>query len=179
MGRNKLNRKKSNKIIWVLSIIFILVLSILIFLFVPKLLNKTETINTLETKTTEKFIFDYNKSIIVGYRDGGICKKAEYNTVVNSIEDNQKLICTINLESDYLFSWQVYNSGMENKVQEWLNSEECYKNFINWDIQENKKCGRQRQKDKIAVDEKQEDVFLICIQYKIDDFHYTWVKIKE
>lgn len=177
MGRNKLNRKNSNKIIWVLLII-VIVIVISGIIFVSKLL-KTEAISTLENKTTtENAIFDYNKPIIVGYRDGAICKKAEYNTIVNSTENNQKLICTINLESDYLFSWQVYNSGMENKVQEWLNSEECYKNFINWDIQENKKCGRQRQKDKIAVDEKQEDVYLICTQYKTDDFHYTWVRVK-
>ena len=47
-----------------------------------------------------------------------------------------------------------------------------------WDIQEGKRCGRQRQKDKIAVDEVQEDVFVICTKTDNNNlnYHYVWEK---
>lgn len=104
------------------------------------------------------------------------CKEKKNNKIIDI--NKNKLICTINLDSLYLFSWQSYTLDSENKVYNWLQSEECMANFLNWDIQEGKRCGRQRQKDKIAVDEVQEDVFVICTKTDNNNlnYHYVWEK---
>ena len=175
-------KKKKSKMNYYLigSILLFIVLVIGVFsLFLinssskeERLINKINSGNIIETQDRV-----YSGPVKIGYIDGAICnKKTEYNTIVNSQDNNQKFICTINLDSPYLFSWQLYSLGSEEKVNNWLGSKECVDNFLTWDIQENKRCGRQRQKDKIAVDEGQEGVYVICTKLYDDNvnYHYIW-----
>jgi hypothetical protein len=155
-------------------IVLIIILVLVLIIGILNLIN-------IKKPYLEKDIL-YNKNNVVysgpvktGYIEGGICnKKTEYNKVID-LEDT-KIICTIDSNSPYLFSWQKYTPGIENKVYDWLKSEECMKNFLTWDIQEEKRCGRQRQKNKIAVDEGQENVFVICTNIFDNnvDYHYIW-----
>ncbi|MFA7709091.1 MAG: hypothetical protein WCX82_03055 [archaeon] len=169
-----MKKKKFNTKYIVIAGIFLLILfTLFIFNFKNKIIDaKDITNNNTEFENLESVI------IKTGYISGAICnKKTEYNKIVTSIEDNNRLICTIDQNSEYLFSWQEYSAGMENKVMDWLQSEECYDNFINWKIAENKRCGRERQKDKIAEDEEQEGVYLICEKVINSETHYIWIRI--
>jgi len=173
-------KKKKNKMNYYIigSIVLFIVLVIGVVSLFINYSSQKQDISL--TKVIEKENIVYSGPVSTGQIQGSICnKKTEYNKVVSSQDNlNQKLICTIDFNSPYLFSWQEYRTGMENKVVDWLGSNECVNNFLTWDIQENKRCGRQRQKDKIAVDEGQDGVYLICTMLYDDNvnYHYVWKK---